>query len=753
MSARALIIGIDDYPRNPLSAAVADARRFRRALVQHGLVAYKETVLLLTGDPEADGPADWATILGEIKRLYREADDVDRLFFYFAGHGILAYRDPAATQPVTAVLPADLESLDDEGNKLIVVDEICDYLRLVGPAEQFYFIDACRDMPYERNPPRLGSLGFGNRQPLGRRSQSVLFAVSELGRALELGGRGVMTEHLLAALDGRGQALDYSYEDDPPFVVTMESVRNYVAARLAEAGAPEPVLRRQDPPPRPLRQVESPPPRQLAIHVEPDEAFAGTSVKLGFGERYPVVELPPHANHVPVEVEPRRYRLSASSTLGAVSPRHRGVDAREEDEVTVRVGSEGPDPEQPSVTVTAPTAASSQRMLYVRGEASPAEALGRRPPSGWLEALARHRLHAVHALGLEPPYVEERSFGQLSRQLPAGSYRLEFRQEPDLLAATEVFVADASEVSVLAPEAFETYREPPALTLQRFARQVFRDVAGSATYDVAVAIASERGYSGPLSGSLDGVRVTARGQFGSLQSKISAHRMGWGELGHTLISLGEQPFELALEGAALGAIRLASVSAPGHATLVTLRVGAGSELDVSQMLVPRVAVDNDEMVARFQIGQGLYRAGDLLAAPIAGFLEGDLYEGRLDPVLASMALFAATETPPERGNRAFLGRVRELLYDRLELPDARVALAAAGGDADALLDPLLAEGAEPLLDRSAADLAGYALATGRGDHPLVQRRRLVPPRQPWNLIRNWPDGLQVEAPTGMKELQ
>ena len=657
---------------------------------------------------------------------------------------------------MTALLPADLGSLEDEANKLIVVEELRDYLRMVGPGEQFFFIDACRDMPYEKSPPSLGSLGFGGRMPVGPRSQSTLYAVSELGQAREpIDGNSAMTEHLVAGLEGSGRALDYSYEDPPGYVVTMESVRNYVHARLEEVEAGwEPVLVRTDPPPQPLRRVADPPSRYLAVHVTPDEAFDGTEVTIGFGPSAPLVSLPPEANHSVVELEPRRCELTAESTVGIVDPASRGIDPREEDEATVRVNSGAPDGKGlMAVSAGGPTWVSATRALHFGGEIA-AEAAGDVPPKGRLEASAAHSLHAVHAIGLEPPYLEAKDFGRLSREVPAGAYRVEFRQEPHLLAVGEVFVADGSEIAIAAPEedASDSYLEVPAITLQRFTRDVLAEVDTQPIYNVAIAVAIERGgYSRRgIGGTLDGLSVTARGRFPTLRTGIETQRMPWGQLGFARIGVAGQPFELGLKGSAVGNVRFSSMALPGFTTVVTLSIGTAGEIDLSQMLVPRGVGGETGEVELFQVCQGLYKTGDLLTAPVADPLVRAAEEGSLDPILGCMALHsAAAADEAQDSDQLFLSYVKEQLKVVADLPDARVALAASGaGDREELLEPLLANGIEPLLDRSAAVLAAYAVETGRRKHPLVARRRLVAPGDAWNLVRGRPRGHRIKQPIG-----
>ena len=140
MRTRALVVGVDAYAKSPLTSAVNDAVALRQALLDLDLVAADDTTLLTS--PPADGATDEATysaITAILEDVYRDGDDVDRFFFYFAGHGLLAFSDPAGTQSGTALLPVDVLDVERNARNLIHVTELLGYLRLAGPQEQFFF--------------------------------------------------------------------------------------------------------------------------------------------------------------------------------------------------------------------------------------------------------------------------------------------------------------------------------------------------------------------------------------------------------------------------------------------------------------------------------------------------------------------------------------------------------------------------------------------------------------------------------------
>lgn len=206
MTSAALIVGIDAYTKQ-LTSAVRDAEDFRDALATLGLVD-TSAIRLLTA-PAAD-PADFPTrrrILDELLPFYTGEKEVDRLFVYYAGHGVLAFADAAHALPRTQLVPVDVGDLDSDGTLLIDLDSVLQRFRLAGPEQQFFFIDACRDLAYNEHPDPSTALGW-KAQPAGaQRRQAIIYAVPPLGKAEGVrDGRGVMTGHLVEALQGRGMS-------------------------------------------------------------------------------------------------------------------------------------------------------------------------------------------------------------------------------------------------------------------------------------------------------------------------------------------------------------------------------------------------------------------------------------------------------------------------------------------------------------------------------------------------------------------
>src|SRR5215216_1825782 len=132
MRAHAVVIGIDSYPKPEwcLTGAVRDAVAFARWAVTAGGVDLKDLRLLLS--PLPDGPplaellkadqgapdlsaqttdASWQSI-AKTFQAYRTGagKDADRLWFFYAGHGLA--ENAAAPGAGPLVVPADIDDID-----------------------------------------------------------------------------------------------------------------------------------------------------------------------------------------------------------------------------------------------------------------------------------------------------------------------------------------------------------------------------------------------------------------------------------------------------------------------------------------------------------------------------------------------------------------------------------------------------------------------------------------------------------------
>src|SRR5258708_28575971 len=79
---RALIVGIDEYPKSPLRGCVNDATEIARLLRRHEDGSPNFECQMLTAPPF---PITRAILKGKIEDLFRDESDVALL--YFSGHG------------------------------------------------------------------------------------------------------------------------------------------------------------------------------------------------------------------------------------------------------------------------------------------------------------------------------------------------------------------------------------------------------------------------------------------------------------------------------------------------------------------------------------------------------------------------------------------------------------------------------------------------------------------------------------------
>ena len=215
----AIVIGVDQYwnPGACLRGAVRDALRMRAWLLSGdgGGVPAENLTLLLS--PAADSPEVDITgvipatrdniVLALDDLLQASSGQGERFFFYFAGHGATARIDFSNQD---SIVPADFTPRLT--SKAIPLRSIFEYLQASQFGEQFFFVDACRNIPWEGEERefRVGPLDVPRRPQPPVPPQFIMYATAPLLRAVELrqpgDERGVFTEALLAGLRGGGQA-------------------------------------------------------------------------------------------------------------------------------------------------------------------------------------------------------------------------------------------------------------------------------------------------------------------------------------------------------------------------------------------------------------------------------------------------------------------------------------------------------------------------------------------------------------------
>jgi hypothetical protein len=301
----ALIIGIDAYAPesglSPLSGAVADARDFARWLIGSGWAAPEHVRLLCGADMLHDGEAPAtsdaiAEALEDIRWQGRRATAGDRLYFFYAGHGLGIFN-------ADLLLPQDIRAYS-YSRKALPWSQLELWLRSTGFPTQFCFVDTCRSLPADRQ------VFVEARLPLDLQlephfpqelAQFVFHAVAHGARAYEGAAHGTFTQALLEGLMGAAAVgFDYATAER---VVRFRALQDFLEREVwARSGGRQrctcggqmrgdPVLARLGP----ASQGE------IRVGVEPQMAATQTQVELG-SEEVPIPpqvrDQPPHTFHV-----------------------------------------------------------------------------------------------------------------------------------------------------------------------------------------------------------------------------------------------------------------------------------------------------------------------------------------------------------------------------------------------------------------------------------------------------------------------
>jgi hypothetical protein len=239
MSNWAIVIGIDQYwnPKACLKGAVADALAFGEWLVQQGEVPKRNLYYLLGPDDERKIPPGLDSVRPTSDKFVETIDQLslksglegERFYFYYSGHGLSCRQDGRDEQ---ALVPEDFT--DRLTTKSFSLRSLRDYFAVTQFRDQFFFIDACRNIPWQGEFrigewPRPVSRNPGLPAP----QQIVFFATSPGVQAKEIGEagneRGAFTDALLKGLKGQAQAWDdglhqYAVRVNGLFIFIRETV-------------------------------------------------------------------------------------------------------------------------------------------------------------------------------------------------------------------------------------------------------------------------------------------------------------------------------------------------------------------------------------------------------------------------------------------------------------------------------------------------------------------------------------------------
>ena len=715
-NAKALIIGLDGYAgEDALTSCVQDAVQFRDALIQRGLVAEQDAELLTLPATAGATAATVGAIRARLFEYYANGDQIDRFFFFYAGHGILANANASRTRTHTVLVPTECEDMRRDAGLLLPFDELRETMERCGPREQFYFIDACRDLVEDRNPD-VGTLGFAGTPASHARSQSVLFAVSPLGTARAAKhGLGVMTGHLVEALQSDRLAVDYD-DEQGRFVITVQSLKRYTEARIAASLQNEPSwtlryqlpeLRSFGPSASALVVVESPPEVPLTVHIDPDRVAAKTRVSVYLRGSLVQAAWPPLANHQHARLGPQTYRLKAQHPSLPIEPTELTVDLRHTNEARFRVvpGEE---------KVAEVTAIGTPQV----SEAHPGLESYRRTTRyriGTVSAITMEPTTTIELEGQAPPYLQIRRYGRLVEQVAAGTYRVRFRLGDRVQSETEIEVTPDAiikvlpslEASPLLHEALDTRRFVEAALLsetigpmQSGVLQTLLAMIGIKHLDIddqlfhqltslVRAVRPEDYQRRPIV-----VVVALDGKWPELPEELlpriaceidadhagtrqwtkpiqplASRNIGYARIGAVVAWPARHSFPIVIRSPELGVIRIAAAAVDGRATIATVVARPDGSVDISQSILAFPGEPDPigphapygRLVRTLQLGQLLYRSGDLIDYMLRGDdpLFRELMDAKwIDPVVTVMAFFAhrravAAGTLNDPGDRTF----------------------------------------------------------------------------------------------------
>ena len=238
----AIIVGIDKYwtALNSLTGAVADAVGFASWLIESGTVAAESIHLGLhppQKPPELAACPDFEPTLYELDDLLIDLIDnppagVDQLWFYFSGHGA------SSSNPAYVADAICLKDFTDRKHtRALEIASLRSLLNAIPAQRRFMLIDGCRDQAF-RDDIHFGTSGRQPRPAQGPPRNFELRATAAGRTAVEVSGRGLFSQHLLAGLRGEGSAKRWDPQD--VYIVRWRALTGFVAERVAKPGGPAP---------------------------------------------------------------------------------------------------------------------------------------------------------------------------------------------------------------------------------------------------------------------------------------------------------------------------------------------------------------------------------------------------------------------------------------------------------------------------------------------------------------------------------
>jgi hypothetical protein len=337
----ALVIGIDKYwsDEATLQGGVRDALRVREWLLDGAGGGVPAEHLVLALAPRDDDRPDLEFVEATKDKLMIAINDLlsmsggkgERLYFFYGGHGLTARVD---NRDESALVASDFNAVNTDNS--IALRSLWEFFETTQFRDQFFFVDACRNIPWENREFEIGrwTLPRARDPGLDPVQQFILYATSPGLTAAESGAfgneQGAFTGALLDGLAGTDFAKAWSWERSC-YEVRWERLADFVKKRLESekhpaGGAPDAPLiqvpqdagsrgvagRDRDPvvasfPPERFDKVE------LEVELEPDELYEIGRVRVlnGVGDTVEDIEAKTGGRPVRFQLEPKTYALRA----------------------------------------------------------------------------------------------------------------------------------------------------------------------------------------------------------------------------------------------------------------------------------------------------------------------------------------------------------------------------------------------------------------------------------------------------------
>jgi hypothetical protein len=685
----ALVVGIDRYWSDAasLKGAVRDALSAREWLLDPagGNVPPDNLFLVLAPAKESPDPGDeveWeqgtkANITLAVNNLVQlSGGKGERLFFYYAGHGLTTR---VSNRDESALLATDFtEVLTDNS---IALRSLWEYFETLQFDDQFFFVDACR------NEPPWGDAAFElgrwtlprSRDPgLPPVQQFILYATSPKLKTVEdreTPGEehGVFTAALLDGLRGKGAAKAWSW-DRRCYEVRWERLVDFVKSTMEAAGPRGDEFQiPQDAGSRGVAGRDRDPvvvafpagafgPEKLIVSLEPDGVYktAQVSVLTGVGE--PVESKPELTGTTfTFELPPKTYALRAEAPNYSVGYTQAPVELYDSDRppetIALRPKNGGDEPEEKFGTVPPPAAGEKPSPGEVKVHVpDPLAIVEVRDNTGAVAATATGSLDVE----LPPGFYRIRMLGPESAgeertiALASGERERKELKPPKLDSAVERLVKAAGgriEDGTVHVDGLEPIAAPERSTIVALAgvASLHREPLGA---DLGLALADalpakeESGVVVLLDSG--GGRARHRTHFRLWPSgdalpaddeAMAPHALGHG-IGALVAGAARGPHWLSIEAAGAPPVVLALTLLPGRVTMVVAQL-AGDALRLWQYLPSRDGAPSEspQKLRRVEHLQRLLLAGRLdTAEPLARELAAAASEDPLAGCLGAYTL-------------------------------------------------------------------------------------------------------------------